>query len=168
MNDDRKEIVEELTQMNKDYIERYGDALWENHVNGTPIDMEGLGFWSFPVLYVTGKETREETAVTVAHRELYDTMVRALYKGFYDAGCGSRLQLERTDIHVVNSNYAIIESRGTRYKTDGKTPFNQWHACYWVRRIDGEWRQFGVCEADPPRPSIPQWTDWMRSFLGTD
>jgi hypothetical protein len=165
MNPDEARTIErEITSEIQRYLKQYVEALWHNYRDGTPIDYDKLGFWCFPVMYVAGLADREGSLVKICGREEFDGWIRKLYHGFYDQGLGTRLDLEWSEVTVISSEFAVIETRGTRYRQDD-TPFNTWGSCYWLRRIDGAWKQFGVCETDPPRPSVAEWTRWLRTFL---
>lgn len=162
--DEMQTIKREVTHSCERYLKDYVAALWENYRHDTPIDYEKLGFWQFPVLYVAGLADREGSLVTICGREEFDGWIRKLYHGFYDQGLGVRLDLEWSEVTVISPEFAVIETKGTRYRQDD-TPFNTWGSCYWMRRVGGVWKQFGVCETDPPRPTVAQWTNWLRSFL---
>ena len=168
-NDEVRKIKNDVTEVGKSYVTRYVDALWENYSNGTAIDYEDLGFWTFPVLFIAGMEQgptggAEASHVGIYNKDKLDESVRTLYRGFYNQGMGKRADLDWSEVTVISPNCAIIETKGTRYKQDD-TPFNTWHACYWMHRVEGNWKQFGVAEPAAPQPSVTEWVSWLESAV---
>ena len=48
------EIAAEVEATCRRYIQGYPAALWRYLRDGTPIDYDALGFWSFPMMFIIG------------------------------------------------------------------------------------------------------------------
>jgi hypothetical protein len=159
--DEKAAIAAEVTDATSRYFHGYSAAVYRCLTEGMPIDYDALGFWAFPLLFVTG--TEERTDVSVVACVDFDAQIRVICEEYRQGGWAGTLELEETAVSVISADLALIETAGRRFCADGGV-YNRWKSCYWLRRSAGGWRQFAVVETDPPRPTAGQWVDWLQSW----
>ena len=158
------EIVAEVEDVCHQYLVAYPAALWRYLIEGTAIDYDDLGFWSFPMMFIIG-DGRGGSAVSIVDQASFDSQVRAVYDQYYADGWGGDLKDDSAKVSVVSPDVALIETTGTRFRADG-SPFNTWDSCYWMKRTAAGWKQFAVTDTEAPRPPAQEWVRWLRAAGG--
>jgi hypothetical protein len=155
-----KSIVAEVEDMARRYFHNYSAAVYRCLTDGTPIDYDALGFWTFPMLFVTGSESNSH--VTVVGCGPFDEQVLAICQRYCDGGWAGELEVNDARVSIVTSDVALVETKGHRFTADGGI-YNDWRSCLWVRRSPTAWRQFAVTETERPRPLTSEWVAWLSA-----
>jgi hypothetical protein len=164
MSDADAHIAAEVEATCRRYLAGYPAALWRYLTDGSDIDYDALGFWSFPMMFIIGA-AEGGSSVTIVDRDQFDSQVRAVYDQYYVDGWGGDLRLDAAKVSVVSPDVALIETSGTRFRSDG-SDFNKWDSCYWMKRTAAGWKQFAVTDTEPPRPPAREWVRWLRAAGG--
>ena len=164
MSSSEADIVAEVEATCRRYLKGYPDALWRYLRDGTPVDYDALGFWSFPMMFIIG-DGKGGSSVTIVDQALFDSQVRAVYDTYGAEGWGGDLRLDTAKVSVVSPDVALIETTGTRFRADG-SDFNKWDSCYWLKRTAAGWKQFAVTDTEAPRPPAQEWVRWLRAAGG--
>jgi hypothetical protein len=159
-----QDIAAEVEATCKRYLKGYPAALWRYLRDGTPVDYDALGFWSFPMMFIIG-DGKGGSSVTIVDEALFDSQVRAVYDTYGAEGWGGDHRLDSARVSVVSPDVALIETTGTRFRADG-SDFNHWDSCYWMKRGAGGWKQFAVTDTEAPRPPAQEWVRWLRAAGG--
>ena len=157
---DEQRIATEAEAACRRYYADYPAALWRWLNDGSEIDYDALGCWTFPMLLIIG--TPEATIVTISDVATYDGQVRDAYRQYFAEGWAGKLHLDRVKVTVASPNEALVEVRGTRFKADG-SDLNHWDACYLFQRTADGWRQHAVIDVEAPRPNADLWIRWLQS-----
>ena len=164
MSSSEANIAAEVEAACRRYIQDFPAAVWRNLNDGTPVDYDAIGFWSFPILFVMG-DGKGGSNVTIVDQALYDRQIGALYEQYRAEGWGGGLRIDTAKVSVVSADVALIETTGTRFLPDG-SDFNGWDSCYWMKRAAAGWKQFALIDAQPPRPTAQEWVRWLRAAGG--
>jgi hypothetical protein len=150
----------EVEESYRRYIQAYPQQLL---TKGRPIDFDALGFWSFPLLIVACPQS----GIFMLDEQAFDEMFRSQYDKYREDGWTGRVELDMVSVHPLQPGVAVLESKGSRYRTDGSR-IDSWDTFYVLRKAKGIWQTVMITDSIDTRPTVEQWAVWARSLDGRE
>jgi hypothetical protein len=155
-----EQLAAEAEEEVRRYVRGYCGALWDYVTEGTQIDYEALGFWSFPILMISG--TIEACRIDIRDAASLDAMVKPGYEHYFRDGWDGRVEVHTAKAKMSGSTFATVKTTGSRYRADDSIN-SSWECAYLMRRDHDGWKHIGVDSALPLR-AMSEWGAWLGSL----